>query len=407
MPRTGGDADRVSTPLVMGEQVETVKYGDVWTEEASRKFFAAYIDYEERLRLANATGFVRHEKVSMGQLIPGYILRCFESMYKSGGGDLKEDELRMAVEKHAGYGDTSGECDPTRALADLRKVLRMRQGGETSVKDRAMTVTSAMEKFFAENHAVHALYRDEDRCWRPGPAESVSRAMVTGLWPSSFRTYVEGKLTYVEGWRKDPAVVMREIFEAADKWRFIEDHGPRARAGDGDTRHGQPQQKSKQQSGRGQQFGRGPVTCFTCGEVGHKSWDCPRRATTGAGAVSSANRGADPVEAAVVVMAAGEAAEAINHPRAEVLLLLSHRHLRLRMPPDRLARLCLGELCMLEEVQPRWVLLERTPCRRSKGLVLLLRWLRRRRLCILRLGLDGTSIQDLSSLRLERSLGVR
>ncbi|MEP0580138.1 MAG: reverse transcriptase domain-containing protein [Marinobacter sp.] len=261
----------------------------MWTEQASRVFYAAYLDYEERLQLANAQGVVQHSKVSMGQLIPNYIHRCFEGFYKHQT-TMTASELLDAVRQHAGYTTTSNRFDTSRAAADLRRVLSMRrdekQGGETSVKDRAMMVNSAMEKYFAENHAVHAMYRAQDRSWLPGPAEFVSMALVDGLWPSEFKKYVKGQLTYAAGWKKDPALVMDQIFSAAEQWKFIEAYGRKDAAGAAEPRR-QQQQKPKQQQSAKKSFVR---VCFECGDPNHYVSDCPK-ARGGGTAPSSGGRG--------------------------------------------------------------------------------------------------------------------
>lgn len=283
-------AHAASTPLVVGESLTPPKYGEVWTEEASRVFFAAYLDYEERLQLANDQGIVQHSKVSMGQLIPNYIHRCFEGFYKYQTA-MSAEELLDAVKQHAGYTTTSNKFDTTRAAADLRRVLAMKQGGEISVKDRAMMVASAMEKYFAENHAVHAMYRAQDRSWLPGPAESVSMALVDGLWPSSFKGYVRSELTYVAGWKKDPAVVMKQIYSAAEKWKFIEAYG-RKDSATNETRRPQQQKSKQQQSARGSYI----RACFECGDPNHMVNECPklsggRSAHSRGGRGSSRSRG--------------------------------------------------------------------------------------------------------------------
>ncbi|CAM9843066.1 unnamed protein product [Sphacelaria rigidula] len=79
-----------------------------------------------------------------------------------------------------------------------------------------MMVSSAMETCFAKNLTVQAMYRAEDRSWLPGPADSVSIALVDGISPPEFKAYVRSVLTYVDGWKKNPTVVFNTMFDAAE-----------------------------------------------------------------------------------------------------------------------------------------------------------------------------------------------
>ena len=56
-----------ATPVVMGEQLDPPKYGEFWSEAASRVFFASYREYEQRVKFANAQGFVRRQLMSVSQ----------------------------------------------------------------------------------------------------------------------------------------------------------------------------------------------------------------------------------------------------------------------------------------------------------------------------------------------------
>ena len=75
MARHGGR--EAATPVVMGEQLDPPKYCELWSEAASRVFFASYRECEQRVKFANAEGVVRRQLMSVSQLIPMYVQRCF------------------------------------------------------------------------------------------------------------------------------------------------------------------------------------------------------------------------------------------------------------------------------------------------------------------------------------------
>ena len=99
-------ARAVATPLVLGETLNPPQNGEVWRETNSRQLYAKYLDYAERLRLANAAGLVIPIQVQIGQLIPTYIRVCFEDMYTNGR-EITASELIDAVKQHAGYTTTT------------------------------------------------------------------------------------------------------------------------------------------------------------------------------------------------------------------------------------------------------------------------------------------------------------
>ena len=45
-----------ATPVVMGEQLDPPKYGELWSEAASRVFFASYRVYEQRVNSQTLKG---------------------------------------------------------------------------------------------------------------------------------------------------------------------------------------------------------------------------------------------------------------------------------------------------------------------------------------------------------------
>ena len=115
------------------------------------------------------------------------------------------------------------------------------------------------------------MYRAQDRSWSPGPAESVSLALVNGLAPPAFKAHVKTLLTYEEGWKRNPTGVMKTIYEAADKWKLVESVERReggVNAGGSCRRQTQQQQSSAR--------GTSTRACFSCGDQGHIARDCPK-----------------------------------------------------------------------------------------------------------------------------------
>ena len=151
------------------------------------------------------------------------------------------------------------------------RVAKMQPGGGT-VKDRVMHVSSALEKYFCENPEVDALYRVSNGGYLPGPAESVSIALVDGNSPSDFRNRVRTELTYVEGWKKQPNAVLRRMIDQAEAWKIVEAHGSSSGSSGGAARSGAHQEKKHSAKG---------LTCHKCGEIGHIQRNCHKGRSQG------------------------------------------------------------------------------------------------------------------------------
>ena len=93
------------------------KYGDHWNEEASRKFFAAYHAYSERVDAANAEGSMQRTKLSVSQLVPPHVQIRFAARYRESA-KISAEQLKEAVKKHAGY-VTNGPISEDEAAAGI------------------------------------------------------------------------------------------------------------------------------------------------------------------------------------------------------------------------------------------------------------------------------------------------
>ena len=79
--------------------------------------------------------------------------------------------------------------------------------------------------YFCEKPDVDALYRASNGEYLPGPAESVSIALVDGISPTDFRNRARTELTYGEGWKNQPNAVLRRMIDQAEAWKIVEAHG--------------------------------------------------------------------------------------------------------------------------------------------------------------------------------------
>ena len=129
MAQQGGR--EVATP-VMGEQLDPPKYGELWSEAASRVFFASYREYEQHVKFANAEGVVRRQLcMGVSQHIPVYAQRCFAQHYYQRQ-VLTAEELLNALKQHAGYNTAVGQMVRERAATEIRRVAKVQPGGVLS-----------------------------------------------------------------------------------------------------------------------------------------------------------------------------------------------------------------------------------------------------------------------------------
>ena len=78
------------------------------------------------MKFANAEGVVRRQLMSVSQLIPVYVQRCFVQHYYQRK-VLTAEELMNALKQHAGYSTDGGE----KAATEIRRVAKMQPGGGT------------------------------------------------------------------------------------------------------------------------------------------------------------------------------------------------------------------------------------------------------------------------------------
>ena len=96
---------------------------------------------------------------------------------------------------------------------------------------------------FCDNPEVDALCRASTGEYLPGPAESVSIALVDGISPSNFRNRVRTELKYVEEWKKQLNAVLRRMIDEAQAWKIVEAHGSSSGSSGGAARSGARQEK--------------------------------------------------------------------------------------------------------------------------------------------------------------------
>ena len=113
-----------ATPVVMGEQLDPPKYGELWSDAASRVFFASYREYEQRVKFANDEGVVRRKLMSISRLIPVHVQRCFARQYYERK-VLTAEALLNALKQHAGYSTAGGQMVRERAATETRRVAKM------------------------------------------------------------------------------------------------------------------------------------------------------------------------------------------------------------------------------------------------------------------------------------------
>ena len=176
-----------ATPVVMGEQLDPPKYGELWSEAASRVFSASYREYEQRVKFTNAEGVVRRQLMGVSQLIPVYVQRWFAQQYYQRCQVFTAEELLNTLKQHAGYNTAVGQMVRERAATEVRRVAKMQPGGG-AVKDRVMHISSALEKYFCDNPEFDSLYRASNGEYLPGPADSVSIALVMVFRLRNFAT---------------------------------------------------------------------------------------------------------------------------------------------------------------------------------------------------------------------------
>ena len=92
----------MATPVILGEQLNPPRYGDNWSEQASRIFFSAYREYKERVQFANDMGLCSVRSLVSSQLIPVDVQRCSARNYFQRK-VLHGEELLDALKQHAGF----------------------------------------------------------------------------------------------------------------------------------------------------------------------------------------------------------------------------------------------------------------------------------------------------------------
>lgn len=111
---TGGS----STPLILGDTREAPRYEQAFAKAASRKSLIAYKDYSSDVDESNQTGVLRRERMTPEKLIPMRVRLVFARKYAGRRIIYNNNQLLLAVEKHAGF-VVNGE-EPSRHTPRLR-----------------------------------------------------------------------------------------------------------------------------------------------------------------------------------------------------------------------------------------------------------------------------------------------
>ena len=90
------------------------------------------------------------------------------------------------------------------------------------MSERVEPILPDLEKFPANNPNFETIHRGSDGKYHPGPAETITKALVEGLAPEKCRQDVRVKLQHAGNWKADPDLVMDIVVAEAKQWRKIE-----------------------------------------------------------------------------------------------------------------------------------------------------------------------------------------
>ena len=269
---TGRDAgDR--TELVLGGSIAPPEYGRKFSREASRKFYQAYEEYVRAIQIGNRGQTVQRYLLTVNELLPRYVRKSLAKLYQAGR-DLSNDVLMEALGRHGGCWDDCA-ADPSKVAPEVARILTM--GNEPEAMDRVDAVFGKLEEYFATGPA-EKLFRDDQGCYRKGPASMITKALVDGVKPPELKRKVINMLSLSENWKDNPDVVFGVLRTAAHAWSTVEE-ADKARAYAKPRRHNNGNHgnavKGGGKEGDSSQSKTSGKLCWGCDKPGHLRRDCP------------------------------------------------------------------------------------------------------------------------------------
>jgi len=284
MPAGTRSSDAVSNALLVlgGNGPTPPEYKRPFSQKNSLRFHQEYLEYERKVTLSNLGQSVQRQVLKRTQLLPNSVRATLSRIYfrNAHGRELEEDDLLEALTKHAECW-AEAQIDPHVACTEVSRIVTM--GKQSTAVDRIDAVYHKLAVYF-ENPKSKALFCETSGAFKKGPAQVITKNLVAGLTPPEFKKKVESVLAMRGHWKDDPELVFDLVREAATEWRTVEQF-ERDR---GSHRGGAAEKAAPSSSARKKQKSTpGQLTCWTCGEAGHRSGDCP----TGGGSASGANTG--------------------------------------------------------------------------------------------------------------------
>ncbi|CAB1109830.1 unnamed protein product [Ectocarpus sp. CCAP 1310/34] len=280
MPAGTRSQDAVSNAqLVLGGNGPTPpEYQRPFSQKNSLRFHQEYLEYERKITLSNLGQSVQRQVLKRTQLLPNSVRATLSRIYfrNAHGRELEEDDLLEALTKHAECW-AEAQTDPHVAFTEVSRIVTM--GKQPTAVDRIDAVYDKLSVYF-ENPRSKALFCEVNGAFKPGPAQVITKHLVAGLTPPEFRKKVDGILAMRERWKEDPELVFDLIREAATDWRTVEQFERDRGSQRGAAEKAAPSSAAR----RKQKSTPGPLTCWTCGEAGHRSGDCPKGGASALGA---------------------------------------------------------------------------------------------------------------------------
>ena len=270
MPTTRSNA--AEEDFVFGGGIKPPVYERPFSVQSSEKCYKEYVEYERNVKLSNHGQTVQRPLLTLSQLLPASVRWCLADLFfeEQGDDELAESDLRRGLAQH-GECWTGAEVHPGTAVAEVERILVMRS--EPTAVARIDAAQERLEEYF-ENPSAARLFR-EKRKYISGSARIITEALVRGLTPPEFKENVVARLKVSGSWKDDPKKVFALIRAEAITWRVVEKADEQRRSRKKNVSGGNIGAAQSTAPVQRQKNGN-KLTCFTCGELGHKSYACPK-----------------------------------------------------------------------------------------------------------------------------------